>query len=418
MKPKQWIPVLAAAGALGCGGAPGSAAAEPEKQVVRMTLQKRPLDEHDDLGFGTCQWLFPHDQPQEKLKAVPKFKSSRPVWYAAQFGDSPDNIFSLVIDESRGTGSGYDVLYVDSNNDNWIDAKKERQSFQLGTTSKAIPIYAEFAIATGGKTASHFFHFTAFPYSDDEHPKKEIHANLRNGSILTGKAVFGGERRAITLADLDSNGRFNDPEQALFKGDRFFVDLRQGGARRENLQSYPYGQYTQVAGRWYSVAASPDGSEIEISPASPPFGTVQAPSQIVRATLRSPRQTMALSFSNGQDRAIVGTYRVQSLTLREERASSSGKARELMGMFPERGPEVTIREGETIQLAAGPPLRIEVRPTRAAAGRTVGLNLVLVGSGGEIYRWNREANRNAARPGFEIHDAAGKTVLAASFEYG
>jgi len=43
---------------------------------------------------------------------------------------------------------------------------------------------------------------------------------------------------------------------------------------------------------------------------------------------------------------------------------------------------------------------------------------VLVGAGGETYRWNRQAHRSAAKPGFEIRDAGGRLADAGTFEYG
>ncbi len=417
MQPKCVFPLLFTASLLVGGGPVAGQAPQPDKQVVRMTLEKRPLHGNDRLGYGTCQWLYPSNAPPKKLNGLPPFQSAKPRWYAARFGDGKDNLFAVAIDERRGTGAGYDTVYVDSNNDHRIDPVAERHVFPLGTTSKADPIYLQFQIVTAGKTNAHFFHFTAFPYADDRYPK-DIHANLRNGSYWVGRAILNGAERRIVLADMDSNGRFNDPEQSLFHGDRFFVDFpkKPGSDEGSQLTSFPYGEFTRIAGGWSSIAATPDGGEVTIARASPRLGHVQAPPGITRATLRSPRQTLNLSFSNGLDQAIVGTYKLQSLALREERGGE--KPLVLLAAYPERPPEIRIREGKTFTLAAGPPLRIEVQPRRQPSADTVGLSLVLVGAGGETYRWNRQVNRSAPKPGFEIRDGAGRLADAGSFEYG
>jgi len=417
MQQKSQFSVLAAGLVLTLGGLTPAPGAQPETQVIRMTLEKRPLKGEDRLGYGTCQWLFPTNAPREKLQSVPRFKSSRPRWYAARFGEAHDNLFSVVIDESGGTGSGYDAVYADSNNDNRIDPQKERHSFPLSTVSEDRPIYLEFQIIAAGKTNAHFFHFTAFPYSDSQQPK-DTHANLRNGSFWVGRAVLNGSECRVALADLDSNGLFNDPEQAVFKGDRFFADLpaKAGSDQDKQFSSFPYGEFTCIAGAWYSISATADGGEVTIKTASPHFGSVKAPLGITRATFRSPRQTLYLNFTNRVDQAIVGTYKLASLSLREERGGE--KALELRTDYPERPPEIRIREGETIVLTAGPPLRIEVQPRAEPSGDKVALSLVLVGTGGETYRWTRQANRSAAKPGFELRDAVGKLVDSGTFDYG
>jgi hypothetical protein len=402
---------------LGWGSPAVAPGAQPEKQVVQMTLQKQSLDGREPLGFGACQWLYPTNAPREKLLSVPRFKSSRPRWYAAQFGDTQDKLFSIVIDESGGTGSGYDTVYVDSNNDNRLDPNTERHKFSLSTVSLDRPIYLEFQIAAGGKTNTHLFHFTAFPYSDARNPK-DTHANLRNGSYWVGYAVFNGVKRRVALADLDSNGIFNNPEQSLFEGDRFFVDFSDRARTNQEspFSSYPYGQFTCIAGSWYSVVATPDGGEVTITPASPHFGSVKAPPGITHATLRSPRQTLYLNFSNRVEQAIVGLYKLASLSLQEERGGDKGL--EIRADYPERPPEIRIREGETFTLTAGPPLRIEVQPHSEPSTNRVVLSLVLVGSGGETYRWTRQANRSAPKPAFEVRDADGKLADSGTFEYG
>ena len=75
-----------------------------DKQIVEMEIQN-PSDGTIGLGYGNCQWLYPLDEPQDKLLRQPAYKSEKPYYYAAQYGDAEDNIHTLVLDESQGTGT-------------------------------------------------------------------------------------------------------------------------------------------------------------------------------------------------------------------------------------------------------------------------------------------------------------------------
>jgi hypothetical protein len=315
-----------------------------------------------------------------------------------------------VIDESRGTGKGYDVVYVDANNDNRIDPEKERFDFRLSTISHDEPLRIGLLVTAGGVTAPYYVNFTAFPYSDDKNPAEKIHANLRNSSYYKGEAVLLDKRRKIAIADLNSNGLFNDVERGgEFKGDRFFVDLDDtAGAEGREMKSFPYGRYTRIGGTWYSIVASPDGSLVEITNARPALGDIKAPSHISAARLVSPTQPLDLKFTNGADSAVAGEYRVQHVELLAEGERPGGRT--LYGWFPERGNKLTVREGRTAQLVAGLPLKIEPQ-VAIDEDRTLQISLRIIGAGGESYRWRPPA-------GFEIVDASGKQIASGDFEDG
>jgi hypothetical protein len=393
---------------------------QPAKQVIQMHLQHRPIEGqgHDNLGYGTCQWLYPFDGPPEKLLAQPKYKSAKPVFYAARFGDTQDKTFTMVIDEGGETGGGYNLLYVDKNNDNRIDSDKERIPFQLGTTRGSPPLRIELNITTAGKTVTHSFSFSSFPYKDKDNPVERIHANLRNGSCYSGQAVIEGKPRKIAVADLNSNGLFNDVEKSVFSGDRFFVDMPDRTKERPsggNMQSFPYGQYTRINDSWYSIAATPDGSQIEISQAQPALGIVTAAKPICEITLWSESQKQTLDLSTGSTRGLVGSYEVLNVRLRDKDAK--GDVWELEGYFPFNAPKITVQKGEETRIAAGLPLRVEIQPAKASDGHSIEFKTMITGSSGGEYRW-RLMKSSEPKAGFEIQDKAGKVILSHSFEFG
>jgi hypothetical protein len=382
---------------------------EPQRQVVQMELKGQD-DTEPKLGYGTCQWLHPLEAAPERDLQEPGYQSENPIYYAATFGDADDNVFAFALDESGGTGKGYDVVYVDGNNDNRFDPEKERFEFSLSTRSDDVPLRIRLQVTAGGVTAPYHVNFTAFPYSDEKYLLEKIHANLRNNSYYEGEAVLLGRRRKIAIADLDSNGLFNDVEQRLFKGDRFFVDLDGEG----RMESFPYGRYTRIEGVWYSIAASLDGSRVEIARAQPALGKIEVPSGITEARLLSPTQPLDLKFVDGSDDAVVGTYRVYSVRLLAEAEVPGGWT--LGGSFLGREPELTVVEGQSTRLKAGLPLKVEPQVV-VDEERTLRINLQITGAGGENYRWSPRRGSSSSA-GFEILDSAGKQIASGQFEYG
>jgi len=394
--------------------APRPSETKPQRQVVQMVL-KGQEDTGPKLGYGNCQWLYPLETAPEKLLQEPKCQSNKPVYYGARYGDAEDNLFTLVLDERGGPGKGYDVLYADVDNDNRIDPDKERFKVHLSTRSRDDPLRMHLLVTAGGVRAPYYVNFTAFPYSDDKYLVEKIHANLRNSSYYEGQADLLGSRRRIAIADLNSNGRFNDVEPRLFDGDRFFVDLDgESGGKRGQIESFPYGGYTRIAGTWHSIVAAPDGSRVEITRARPPLGKVQSPPRVCAARLSSPSQPLDLKFTGGADVAVAGEYSVRWVELRA--ADERPDGRTLSGSFLGRETKLTVREGQTVRLEAGLPLKVQPQ-VAVDEERTLRISLRISGAGGETYRWSPRRG-STSKAGFEILDASGKAIASDEFEYG
>jgi hypothetical protein len=386
--------------------APPSGVPPPGQSVaMRLAGQEGAVRK---LGHGNCQWLEPCDGPQERMLEEPKYKSNKPVYYAARYGDAKDSLYSVVLDESNGPGKGYDTLYIDANNDNRIDAAKERFPVRVGDLSQTGPIRIRLQVRAGGVTAPYDVSLSAFEYCDAKFPIPGIHITLRDSSYYVSEAVFGGKTRKIAVADLNANGLFNDVEHEPFQGDRFYVASDEGG---QFYQSFPYGGFTQIAGQWYSICGTPDGGRVEIISAQPPLGKIVAPEGIVGARLNAPNQPLDLDFQDGSDQAVAGTYRVHTVQL----LADNGWA--LSGSFPDGEPELTVREGQTVRLAAGLPLKVEPQVV-ADEDRTLRISLRITGAGGETYRWSQRRGATT-QPGFTIVDLSGQRTLASGgFEYG
>jgi hypothetical protein len=398
---------------------PGLRAQTPSTQPQEVPLTTKDCDP-SDIGFGSCQWLYPLDAPKKKLLAVPQFRSAKPIYYAAVYGDAPDKTYTLVIDESAGTGKGYDTLYVDLNNDNRIDGPDETVRFPISTTSLERPVRLKFQVKIGEATIPYWVSFTAFPYKGEKYPVENIHANLRNGSYTSGEAVVAGKKHPIALADLDSNGLYNDPETAgIFKGDRFFVDLNDDGKFDEKdsdgrYSGFPLGRYTKIAGQWYTITPRADGQSVRISAASPALGQVAAPALVTRAMLTSPQQEADLDLSSGKAEAVAGEYRLASVLL--ETKDKAGKTWRSTARWSNNGPQVTVPNLGTVSLPIQAP-SFNAAPTAAPSGEDLMIGVQFTGLSGAEFDWP-SGNEGRVKPAFQVRDANGKTVASGTFDYG
>ncbi|MBN2181048.1 MAG: hypothetical protein JW715_03980 [Sedimentisphaerales bacterium] len=387
------------------------------KQTVKMELFENSDMPHI-TGYGNCQWLHPLDEPGETLLEQPDYKSDKLYYYAAKYGDAEDNIYTIVLDESQGTGKGYDTVYVDADNDNRIDPDAEKFSLTMSTTRNDIPLRMKLMVSAGGKKIPYYFNFTAFPYTDENNPVEKIHANARNSSIFTGQAYLNGKKYKIGIADLNSNGLFNDVEQGLFKGDRFLVDFNNDGLFQDPLdvrqESFSYGRYTKIAENWFTIEADPSGTSIEISPASPDIVKVQAPKNVSTMDLHSAVQSQRLSFSDCKAEAVTGDYRLAAMKL--SMPDSQSRIWTANGSFRENQPEISLKMGEEKVLPEMLPFTVSIEPSGKAPFEEVTFTLKITTSIGGTFRTPRAKQRPDG--GFEIHDAEGKIIASETFKYG
>ena len=97
------------------------AAAEDGKGEV-FKLREVSVFEQSDDSFLRGQTGQSQDQPFAEVKSYPAFASKKPVYgsvrFAADYGQTNGGLlFYFAMDESQGTGKGYDRLYFDLNRD-------------------------------------------------------------------------------------------------------------------------------------------------------------------------------------------------------------------------------------------------------------------------------------------------------------
>jgi len=97
--------------------------AEPGHEAVFNLREVSVFDAgKDNQNFLRGQMCRCQDQPFAAVKHYPVFSSQAPIFGSVKFGGQADDtnsgaLFFFAVDESRGTGKGYDRFYFDGNRD-------------------------------------------------------------------------------------------------------------------------------------------------------------------------------------------------------------------------------------------------------------------------------------------------------------
>ena len=131
-------------------------AAEPSaKPVPPDAVAKEPaaITRTTVLPCPQAKPAFDHTKIDRTLKE-PKYVSEKPAYRFFAFGPEGKSVMAMVLDESQGTGKGYDVLYIDLNLDRDITAADEKFACKSAAapTKAVVPERLECAVPAGGES--------------------------------------------------------------------------------------------------------------------------------------------------------------------------------------------------------------------------------------------------------------------------
>ncbi len=408
-------------------------------------LQYKVVDLRQEGLVTSEQWLYPRARSGEKLSAEPKYQSRMPLYFVLKLGNDEDNAYTMVLDESEATGGGYDVLYVDRNNngdlsdDPKITGRIESNGEYATTWDFGA---AEVMVKYGDRTAPYCVAVECYAYKAagppmDESSLPSVELHVRTNGYYTGFVSLGGSNRRIAVVDFNSNGLFNDyfkvpslwtsGDRLLANGDQILIDT-DGDGRLEGRypgekELYPYARYVQVDGRWYSLDIAAHGAKVEVETAQPRLGTIEI-------SARKGSYSVQLAPAGGvlklvpTDQTIqvpADTYRLFRYTA-EAKNSSGNWCYDARAAKSEKKFEVV--ENAILPLRLGPPLFVNVsyrtqdaQADQPKAGDTIVLRLNVTGGRGERCSIEKNGERPPP-PTFKVVNETGKTVLSGDFEYG
>lgn len=307
------------------------------------------FDKTPSMGFpGVGLNVGPYSRPSE-IKSKPSLASAHPIWGNLSFPrsfrtgmqvviveKSDDIIMYFVLDESQGTGTGYDTIYVDTNMD--TDFSRAQKTMGIRRTGVGVDTIFSSAVTVPVNRV--------FPSSGNSNLMK-LDLYFQGSTGTGGKPEVGvAETRGCFVGEVESN-----QGKIPFRLIPLNADMRYDGISElltpgaETVQSvvlfdtdrsgrYPLwldddrvfclSSISNIAGQLYSLKSDRMGSKLEINSYSGPvsslsvhlvpIGRVQEAVSIVNLAGRSAIYRAALG-----GRPIIvpaGQYRVINSTLR------------------------------------------------------------------------------------------------------
>lgn len=381
-----------------------------------------------------------------KLTKEPKPVSRDPLYGLVALAKTSSEHFRL--DESNGTGKGYDRLIVDLNDNGdlrddpvfeavhkaSIDSLSKQMVFgpiDLPPDKKVGPwqpsVYAVAEIRTD--------EVLLFPTRNESAGILRV----KPGWYLEATVDVNGVEEKIGIVDADRDlklaGDARGEYSHMNRNDAVLRDRDRSGRFEFGLCESEIDDPTKLIGigrHLYEFTLAKNLRSIRLERYRGPVGrlSIEGQSDRIRALI------LAAAGSDSQDERFkpvlvdgtavlpVGTYEFQTCVVA---ATGSGPAAAMSWAYKyEPRTKIAIEAGKTTTMRCGPPLELRVTAKKAVGGqsaltRQVEINVAVVGTGGEQYiRHVRGADltTRTGPPRFRILDETGSEIASGQFEYG
>ena len=408
---------------LGFTALSGVAWAAPGQRPGTLTMMTGD-DLSEQFGYIPSEYLQLQLSPREKISAKPILFSKRPLYGALTMGEGEDTAFVCVLDESRGTGSGYDTLYIDANNNEDLsdDAKVMGKAQENQRGYEFPPV--ELSVSYGEQI---------LPYSVSGRTYRNQTSDLRfmPACYLAGELKIGEKTYPIALFDDTVNGLFNDlyetPDNASrtgsvwARGDSLLIDLDRDGSMKKHWngmsEMFCLGKYLCLDNGCYELNVEPTGRRIGLAEATGDFGFFVSDQKGFCVDLYGPDGAIKLIDTGKRIPVPVGEYRFA--LCRFEAKDNEDCLWHATGRGQWAQPAVRIEKDQETKVDFGFPLTAEVKAS--GSGSEYQFDLSITGAGGETYSastFEASDGREASNPRFEVRDAEGLIQAQGSFQYG
>jgi hypothetical protein len=415
--------VLAVSAALACGAcATSRTAGRPAGQRVKLACRESDALANEVGYLGSAGSPLGY-RPRRKPTATPVFFSRRPLYGQIALGDGENREYLFVLDESRGTGSGYDVLYFDCNNN--LDLTDDGETAgEIEDPRRTMFPMVKAVVAQGPDRYAHHLKPRFYNYSSPS-------ISFQSVAYRVGTLKIDGEQYPIALFDDKLNARFNDTYEELEgrrrqgtiygRGDAIVIDFNKDGKFDKDYygseELFSLGKYLVVGANCYDVAVEPDGRGLTLQPTAAPCGRV-AVDDDGWVDLFSDDGTIKLT-GPGKCEIPAGKYRIFRSMV--EGQDEGGRIWRAIGRGEWELEPIQVEEGKVTKVEAGAPLVASVSVEKRSR-RQYEFDLEIRGAGGEAYAASNirptDGSGRPDAPTFKVVNADGETVASGTFEYG
>ena len=401
--------------------------------ALASAVELQVVDGGIEESTGRQGWQWSDSTSRRVVAKEPDFVSDKPVWFALALGNGKDRFIAGALDESKGTGKGYDTLYLDSNNNGDLTnaaVKNFKTASQSARNSniELDPVAVKVAYHDGtSRQLKIKIQAQCYSYGD-ESDRSQWNFSYAVEQHLEGKVQFGDKTMLVGIYDAcpqgqgriagELNGCFDD-----YGVDRLRIDLDGDGKLDPAKEDFPLSKVIAVDGKLWQLDVDSAGRKLIVEPCKLPTAKVELrgafdpSSKIQSGTLELlSGQGYAFRADLGQQGAMVvpaAKYMIEdgSLCL----ADAKGSKWTAKFSYPKT---MRVTAGQTTPLVLGKPFALQaVVPDTLVAGRAARVTHRLVGAGGEAYsEFLREQEQLA--PNVAITDSEGIKILEGPMQYG
>ena len=386
------------------------AAAKPIPKDLELTAGTYELSwDPEMIGRELeCKMKYQGDQAKSRIKKLPDLISTKPMINAYSFdGPGDEGLLFVVLDESKGTGKGYDIAYIDVNrnsdlsDDQAVKWEGASDNYRQNTSWVSLPSHQG---KPGGEQASN-------PVQMRLHIDKSGDQYFRATPERKGgwKGTIDSNKGKLECATFDSNGNgiYSDRLSVLdnFEFDWNSFDMLYAdtnGFGRLALLSYgPHAlrlsEAVGLAGKFYVIQVNDPGNKVTIAPYTGPTGTLMITCDNVgglKGTVTGVRLTgkygeYIFDDCGGQPVSLpTGKYEVYSCCIEPDI-----KGNTKINVYCSLDPGTEIKAGEQTNLNIGGKITAEINPSKKeialkpGSQETLGLVMKLGGKT-EVYGVN------------------------------
>jgi len=402
--------------------------------ALASAVELQVVDGGIEESTGRQGWQWSDSTSRRVLAKEPDFVSDKPVWFALALGNGKDRFISGALDESKGTGTGYDTLYLDANNNG--DLTDDPPIKNLKTTNNSPQnTNIEFDSVTlrvayhDGTSRQLRVKIQGQCYSyGDENDRSQWNFSYAVEQHLEGQVQFGDKTMLVGIYDAcpqgqgriagELNGCFDD-----YGVDRLRIDLDGDGKLDPVKEDFPLSKVIAVDGKLWQLDVDSAGRKLTVEPCKLPTARVElrgafdASSKIESGTLELlSGQGYAFRADLGQQGTLIvpgAKYMIEdgSLCL----ADAKGAKWTAKFSYPKT---MRVTAGQTAPLVLGKPFTLQaVVPDALVAGRAARVTHRLVGAGGEAYSGFLQERKQLA-PTVTLTDSEGIKILEGPMEFG
>ena len=396
----------------------------PARGPAVCKLDYKPLVGESGTTFGYIgpSLVSLSRRPDRTLDGTPLLFSKRPLYGTLEFGGPEAVPCVFVLDESMGTGSGYDSLRVDANLNQ--DLSDEPRIAATSNSGGSQPDFASVEIMVGYEGGRRPYHIRIYSFGSTER------MYIYTAGYTEGKVSFGGNTYNVALVDDNCNGLFNDacavPDgvrqsgAVRATGDTMVIDLNGDGKFDKSFydtpELYHVGKYISFGSKCYEMSIAPDGRSITVTETDAPLGYISTGHGQFSVELLGEHGALKLAGGTRRTKVPAGAYRFAGCSFEQE--DESGAPWRIVGQGDWSQATVDVASGKNTSLEFGPPLTAEISASRN--GNQFSFGLQVKGQGGEVFSPSNFQKNGAPAPvpHLEIRDDKGIVIAKAQFAYG